>query len=93
MDVHGALVRARALVRQLLAGHVPAGAQAEAARGAYAQHNLDQRTLDDYESAALQQRLALFDLQRGLGEARIALTLELGLGLPPARIAPLDSKR
>ncbi|MDE2188032.1 MAG: TolC family protein [Betaproteobacteria bacterium] len=70
-----------------------ASAQAAAARGAYAQHNLDQRTLDDYESTALQQRLALFDLQRGLGEARIALTLELGLGLPPARIAPLDSKR
>jgi outer membrane protein TolC len=63
------------------------------ARQAYADNNLDQRTLSDYENTALQRRLELFDLERGLGEVRIALTLELGLGLPPTRIAPFDPKR
>jgi outer membrane protein TolC len=67
--------------------------QADAARKAYRSDNLDQRALADYESTALSQRLAAFDLERGLDEARITLGLELGLGLPQTRIAPLDANK
>jgi outer membrane protein TolC len=70
-----------------------AGSQADTAKNAYDQHNLDQRTLTDYESTALQRRLEVFDLERGLAQVRIALALELGLGLPPTRIAPLEPQR
>lgn len=67
--------------------------QASTARNAYERNNLDQRALRDYEMTALNRRLAVFDLERGLDEARIALDLELGLGLPQTRIAPLDTSR
>ncbi|RDU97313.1 TolC family protein [Trinickia dinghuensis] len=67
--------------------------QAEAAKSAYEQNNLDARTLVDYESTASDRRLEVFNLERGLDEARIALALELGVGLPQTRIAPLDPQR
>ncbi len=70
-----------------------AEAQAQAARSAYARSDLDQRALRDYESTALDRRLDVFGLERGLDEARIALSLELGLGLPQTRLAPLDPVR
>lgn len=70
-----------------------AASQAAAARQAYTHDNLDQRTLIDYENTALQRRIEVFDLERGLDETRIALALELGLGLPQTRLAPLDTKR
>jgi outer membrane protein TolC len=65
----------------------------KAARNAFAQSALDQRSLMDYESTALDRRLDVIGLERGLDEARIALALELGQGLPQTRIAPLDSVR
>jgi cobalt-zinc-cadmium efflux system outer membrane protein len=65
----------------------------KAARNAFAQSALDQRSLMDYESTALDRRLDVIGLERGLDEARIALALELGLGLPQTRMAPLDSVR
>lgn len=65
--------------------------QATTAYKAYEQGNLDGRALMDYETTALSRRLAVFDLERGLDETRIALDLELGLGLPRTRIAPLDT--
>jgi outer membrane protein TolC len=61
---------------------------ARTARNAYAQGNLDQRALTDYETTALQRDLEVIDLQRSLGEDRIALNAELGLGLPVTRIVP-----
>ncbi|TAL76736.1 MAG: TolC family protein [Burkholderiaceae bacterium] len=84
---------------QYLASHVEvaqnevqvAEAQAKAARAAFRAGNLDERSLNDYESTALARRLAIFDFSRGLDEARIGLQLELGLGLPQTRIAPLDT--
>ncbi|PMS28480.1 TolC family protein [Trinickia soli] len=69
---------------------VTAESQAQAARRAYAQSDLDQRSLMDYETTASDRRLDVFGLERGLDEARIALALELGLGLPQTRTAPLD---
>lgn len=61
---------------------------AQTARDAYAQGNLDQRSLTDYETTALQRNLELIDLERSIGEDRIALSVELGLGLPMTRIVP-----
>ncbi len=59
-----------------------------AARRAYSEDNLDSRSLVDYETTALRRRIEANTLELSLGEARIALTVDLGLGLPRARIAP-----
>ena len=61
----------------------------ESAQRAYAQGNMDQRTLADFETTALDRRIAALALERSLGESQITLTVELGLGLPRARIAPV----
>ncbi len=65
---------------------------ADSARRAYAQGNLEQRVLTDYETTALQRALDAIALERSLGEDQISLTVELGLGLPQTRIVPLDQK-
>jgi outer membrane protein TolC len=66
---------------------VAARSMAQAAREAYAQGNLDARSLLDYETAAAQREQELFDLQRSWGELQIAMTVELGVGLPSVLIA------
>jgi hypothetical protein len=53
----------------------------------YAQGNLDQRSFTEYETTALDREREAIALERGLGEDRITLTVELGLGLPQARLA------
>lgn len=83
--------RMAADLAQARIGAATAESQARAARDAYAQSNLDQRSLMDYEATASDRRLEVFGLERGLDEARIALALELGLGLPQTRMAPLAS--
>ena len=70
-----------------------AEAQSKAAQQAYAQDNLDQRSLADFQSTALQRRIEAIALERALGETRITLTVDLGLGLPQTRIAPLENSR
>ena len=60
------------------------------ARKAYAQGNLDQRTLTDYETTALHRELHVVDLEHSLDQDHVTLTLELGLGLPSVRIAQPD---
>jgi outer membrane protein TolC len=88
--------RSRAMAGELTRAEraaADAESQAQAAQSAYRQSNLDGRTLVDYESTASDRRLEVFTLERGLDEARIGLALELGLGLPPTRIAPLDPVR
>jgi outer membrane protein, heavy metal efflux system len=57
------------------------------AQQAYARGDMDQRTLADFETAALDRRVEALALERSLGETEITLTVELGLGLPRARIA------
>jgi len=57
------------------------------ARQAYAQGNIDQRSLADFETTALERRIEALALERSLGETEITLTVELGLGLPQTRIA------
>lgn len=86
-------VRVAQYLAQARRSAVTAASQADAAEAAYERNNVDQRTLTDYETTALQRHLDVIDLERGLAQARIALALELGLGLPQARMAPLDSAR
>jgi outer membrane protein TolC len=69
---------------------VSADMLARTARTAYAQGNLDQRSLTDYETTALQRGLEVIDLERTIGEDEITLSVELGIGLPTARLAPPD---
>ena len=68
-----------------------AEAQAATARVAFAAGNLDARALTDYASTVLARRLTVIDLERAAGEAQVGLELELGLGLPQTRLAPLDN--
>ena len=65
----------------------------ESAQRAYAQGNMDQRSLADFETTALDRRIEALALERSLGESQITLTVELGLGLPEARIAPVPNPR
>ena len=64
-----------------------AAAIAATARRAYAQGNLDQRSLSDYETTALERVLQVAAIERQLGEDHIFIAVELGLGLPKTRIA------
>jgi outer membrane protein, heavy metal efflux system len=64
-----------------------AQSMAATARRAYAQHNLDQRSLTDYERTEFERALEVVTIERQIGENRIFLAVELALGLPPTRIA------
>jgi outer membrane protein TolC len=64
----------------------------ETARSAYAQGNLDQRSFTEYETTVLQREREAIAFERGLGEDRITLMVELGLGLPQARVTAPDQE-
>jgi outer membrane protein TolC len=64
---------------------------AQSAQRAYAQGNLDQRALADFETTALDRRIEALALERALGETQITLTVDLALGLPQIRIVPETS--
>ncbi|MGH6988713.1 MAG: TolC family protein [Stellaceae bacterium] len=88
--VRGLIAQARGLAVDLARARRAADAArtlAKTARSAYAQGNLDQRSLTDYETAALERELTAVGIGRSLGEAEIAATIELGLGLPQTTIA------
>jgi outer membrane protein, heavy metal efflux system len=92
-DVRGLAVQAQRLSDDLVLARQAADsadASAREAESAYAQGSLDQRTWTDYETTALQRHLEVGTLERSLGETRIAITIDLGLGLPSATIAPPD---
>jgi outer membrane protein, heavy metal efflux system len=61
---------------------------ATTARRAFAEGNLDERSLTDYETTALERTLQLLSLERQIGEDHIFIAVELGLGLPATRITP-----
>lgn len=52
------------------------------AQRAYAQGNLSQRDLTDYQTTALERQLDVLAYERSLTEDSLALSVELGLGLP-----------
>ena len=74
------LVQARQAARDALS-------LAVTARRAYAQGNLDARTLTDYETTALEREVEVAAIERSIAEDRIFLAVELGLDLPPMRLA------
>lgn len=80
-QLHGDVARASRAART-------AEMMAAAARKAYAADNLDQRSLADYESAALKSQIEANALRLSLAQARVALTVDLGLGLPRIGLAP-----
>jgi outer membrane protein TolC len=57
------------------------------ARKAYERNDLDQRSLSDYETTALQRSIEVMDIKRQLDEDRVFLAVELGLNVPHRRIA------
>ncbi|MFZ0551839.1 MAG: TolC family protein [Steroidobacteraceae bacterium] len=75
-------------VRRALNAAAAAEKMSSSAQEAYAQGNMDQRSLADFETTALERRIEALGLERSLGETEITLTVELGLGLPQTRIAP-----
>jgi len=62
--------------------------QAHDAEQAYSQGNLDQRSLVDYQTTALDRELEVTDLRNSLDSDQLALSIELGVGLPQTRLAP-----
>jgi outer membrane protein TolC len=60
----------------------------ESARAAFAQGNLDQRSLADFETTALERGLDRATLERSYGEDTITLAVDLGLGLPQTFVLP-----
>ena len=59
------------------------------AQNAYAQGSLDQLALADYETTALERELDVISYQTQITTDQLALEIELGLGLPQTRIAPI----
>ena len=89
--VHGLAAQIHRLtraVRQARRSARTAERLARSARSAYAHGALDVRSLTNYLSASLSRRIEANALQSALAQARIAMTLELGLGLPQVRIVP-----
>ncbi|MHB8815072.1 MAG: TolC family protein [Steroidobacteraceae bacterium] len=80
-------------VRNASSAAAAAESMSAAARKAYVQGNMDQRSLADFETTALDRRIEAFALERALGEMQVTLTVELGLGLPQTRIAPMANPR
>jgi len=91
--LHAQIRRLTDDVRKAMSAAAAADAVSESAQKAYAQGNMDQRSLADFETTALDRRVETFALERSLGESEIILTVELGLGLPQARIVPPSNPR
>lgn len=90
-NIHALVAQLATLSVDLVAARraaAAANALEKTARQAYAQGNLDQRTLTDYETTGLERALQVVEFERQIGEDRVFLAVELGLGLPPTRIAP-----
>jgi outer membrane protein TolC len=60
---------------------------------AYAQGNIEQRALVDYQTTALDRALEAADFETRLVTDELALGVELGLGLPQTRLAPAPDHR
>lgn len=64
------------------------------AQKAYAQGNLGQRDLTDYQSTAQERQLDVLGYERTLQEDSLALAVELGLGLPQTNpVTPIKEAR
>ena len=89
-NIQGLIAQIRQLSADLSAARTAAAAAraiADTARRAYDQNNLDQRSVTDYETTALERALQVVNIERQVNEDKVFLALELGLGLPNMRIA------
>ena len=89
--VKGLEAQSRRLAEDVGNASIAAGVaekMSQSAQRAYAHGTLDQRSLADFETTALDRRIEALGLERSLGETEITLTVELGLGLPQTRIVP-----
>ena len=89
--VHALAAQLSALDGDLAAANnATAAAQAilAKARTAYENGSLDVRSLADYQTTALDRELDAIDFQTQTNSDRLALEIELGLGLPQTHIAP-----
>jgi outer membrane protein, heavy metal efflux system len=89
-NIHALVAQISRLSRDLRSARKAAASAkslARTARKAYGQHNLDQRSLTDYERTALQRTVQVVDIERQLGEDRVFLAVELGIDVPHRRIA------
>ncbi len=66
------------------------GSLADSALRAYKEGNLDQRSLTDYQTTALERQLDVLNFQRALDETTLALSIELATGLPETILVPSD---
>ena len=92
----GLLVRARTAAENLARAReasTTASAQLEAAQRAYRQGNISQRDRADFQATAFERQLEVLDYERTLQENSLALSIELGLGLPQTLpVAPTQEK-
>ncbi len=79
-------------LRQARRATAAAARLARSARRAFAHGDIDERAFTDYLTASLQRRLEVDTLESTLGQARIAMTVELGVGLPRVRMVPAAQK-
>jgi outer membrane protein, heavy metal efflux system len=63
-----------------------------AAQRAYQQGNIDQRSLADYETTALDRQLDVLGYDRTLQENALGLSVELGMGFPRTIFGPADGE-
>jgi len=87
----GLLVRARAAAANLARAReasTVASSQLEAAQRAFGRGNISQRDLADFQAAALERQIDALDYERTLQENSLALSVELGLGLPQTMPVP-----
>jgi outer membrane protein TolC len=86
----GLMSQARAVTANLDRAQKAAQAATEmsdSAQRAYAQGNINQRDLTDYQTTALDRQLDVINDERTLQESSLALLVELGLGLPTVNLA------
>ena len=93
----GLLVRAQRAAENLARAREASAAAAkllEAAQRAYRAGNIDQRDRADFQATAFERQLDVLDYERTLQEDSLALSIELGLGLPQTPpLAPTEEKR
>ncbi|MDE2165963.1 MAG: TolC family protein [Alphaproteobacteria bacterium] len=90
---HSLLVRAHIAADNLTRARAAAASAEQAldaAESAYHQGNLDQRSLSDYQSTALDREVDVLDYEQALQEDALGLEVELGVGFPPTMIVPPD---
>lgn len=93
----GLLARSRVVETNLARSRAAAESAAailKSAQQAYSQGNLSQRDLTDFQTTALDRQLDMLGYERTLQENALALSVELGVGLPQTMLnSPVKESR